>query len=148
SSQISDPAAGPPAAPVTWPDPPPAVATVQAQEPAAVPIDTRADSVSNDAERTARGGEPSNKAGTPIMIIIFPTLALGLAVVGMLSRFVIKDGAARRALAITDHPEPDRVDDQRQHAWHGDQNQLGSVDEGHALIIALSNHGLLPREAV
>jgi hypothetical protein len=82
------------------------------------------------------------------MIIIFPTLALGLAVVGMLSRFVIKDGAARRALAITDHPEPDRVDDQRQHEWHGDQNQLGSVDEGHALIIALSNHGLLRSEAV
>jgi hypothetical protein len=80
-------------------------------------------------------------------MIIFPTLALGLVLAGMLTRFVIRDGAVRRVLAIID-PEPDRVDRQRQHDWHGDQNRLGSVDAGLTLISALSDHGLVRSEHV
>jgi hypothetical protein len=41
----------------------------------------------------------------------------------------MKIAAARRARTIIDHPEPDRVDDQRQHEWRDDQEQHGSVDE-------------------
>ena len=41
-----------------------------------------------------------------------------------------------------DHPEPDRVDDQRQHEWRDDQDQHGSVDERReyqSLISAVSD---------
>jgi hypothetical protein len=81
-------------------------------------------------------------------MIIFPTLALGLVLAGMLTRFVIRDGAVRRLLAVIDHPERDRVDRQRQHDWHGDQDRLGSVDAGLTLISALSDHGLVRSEHV
>ena len=143
SSPTSDQAAAPPAAPVASPNPAPVVAAVQAQEPVAVPINSRADLAPNAAETTLLGGEPSNKAGTP-MLIIFPMLALGLVVAGMLTLFVTRDGAVRRVLAIID-PEPDKVDRQRQHEWHGDH---GSVDAGLALISALSDHGLVRSEHV
>jgi hypothetical protein len=127
SSQTSAQASGPaPAAPVAWPDAPPAVA-----------IDAPRDSVSDHTEKTARGGEPTNNAGMPM--ILFPILALGLTVVGLLS---MKISAARRARTIIDHPEPDRVDDQRQHEWRDDQDHHGSVDERReyrSLISAVSD---------
>ncbi len=52
-----------PAAPVAWPDAPAAVATVKAQDPIAVLTDAVSDSVSDNAERTARGDDPTNNAG-------------------------------------------------------------------------------------
>jgi hypothetical protein len=120
SSQTSAQGTGQaPAAPVTWPDAPPA------------------DSVSDDAERTARGGKPTNDDGIPM--IIFPILALGLTVVGTLS---MKIAAARRARAIIDHPEPDAVHDKRQE-WRDDQDQRVYVDERreyHSLIAAISDY--------
>ena len=144
SSQTSAQAAGPaPAAPVAWPDAPPAVATVKAQEPSAVPTDAPAESVSpkadarasDDAESTARGGEPTTNAGmagsltaTPMEMLLI--LALGLVVVGTLSRVVMKI------------PESDWVDDQRQHEWRNDQDH-GSVDErqeDHSLISPASDY--------
>jgi hypothetical protein len=137
SSQTSAQAAGPaPAGPPAWPDAPPAVATVKAQESIAVPTDARADSVRHkaqaqafdDAERTAWSSESTNNAGMPM---IFPVLALGLAVAGALSLVVMKIAAERRA----------RNDDQRQYEWHDDQDQHGSVDERHSLIWAVSDHG-------
>ena len=94
-SETSAQAAAPgPAAPVAWPDAPTAVATVKAQEPIAVLTDAPTDSVSDNAERTARGDDPTNNAGMPM--IIFLILALGLALVGTLSRDVMKIAAARR----------------------------------------------------
>jgi hypothetical protein len=91
SAQAAAPA---PAAPVVWPDAPPAVATVKAQEPAAVLTDAPADSASDNDERTARGDDLSNNAGMPM--VIFLMLGLGLALVGTLSRDVMKIAAARR----------------------------------------------------
>jgi hypothetical protein len=94
-SETSAQAAAPgPAAPVAWPDAPAAVATVKAQEPIAVLTDAPTGSVSDNAERTARGDDPTNNAGMPM--IIFLILALGLVLVGTLSRDAMKIAAARR----------------------------------------------------
>jgi hypothetical protein len=90
-SETSPQATAPPA--VIWPDAPPAVAAVKAQEPIAVPTDAAADLVSDDAERTARRTDPITNPGMPMIVI----LVLGLAGVGFLSRVVIKNAAARRA---------------------------------------------------
>jgi hypothetical protein len=152
SSQTGAQAAGPaPASPAAWPDAPPAVATVKAQEPTAVATDAPAASVSDDAEKTARRGEPTNNAGMPM--IIFPGLALGLAAVGILSLVVRKIAAARRARIIINHPEPDRVDDQDQHERRDDQDQHERRDdpdherqEYHSLISAVSDYTPLPAE--
>jgi hypothetical protein len=84
---------------VTWPDAPVAVAAVKAQEPIAVPTDARADSVSDDAEKTARRAEPTNNA--EMSIIIFLLLALGLAVVGIVSRVVVKSSIAPNPIRWT-----------------------------------------------
>jgi hypothetical protein len=78
-SETSAQAAAPaPAAPVVRPDAPPAVATVEAQEPVAVLTDAPADSASDNDERTARGDDLSNNAGMPMVIF----LMLGRAGVG------------------------------------------------------------------
>jgi len=81
-SQTSAQAA--PAAPVAWPDSPPAVGTIKAQEPiAAVLTDVNRGDDSTD-----------NAAGMPMMIFLI--LALGLALVGMLCRDFMKIAPARR----------------------------------------------------
>jgi hypothetical protein len=127
SPQTSAQAPGPaPATPAAWPD-----------APSALALDAPGDSVPDDAERTARGSEPTNNTGMPM--IIFPLLALGLTVVGLLS---MKIAAARRARTIIDHPGADRVDDQRQHEWRDGQDQHGPVDERreyHSLVSAVSD---------
>jgi hypothetical protein len=141
-SETSPQAAAPPA--VTWPDAAVALAAVKAPEPIAVPTDARADFVSDDAETTARRAEPTNNGGVPL--IIFPVLALGLVAVGMLSRVVVKVAAARRRRTITDHPEPDGVEDQHQHDWRGDHDPHRSVVKGqelHSLVLAVSDPGPL-----
>jgi hypothetical protein len=121
SSQTGVQAAGPaPAAPIGWPDAPPAVAPVKALDPIAVP----ADSVSGDGERIARSGEPTENAGTSI--IIFPILALALVAVGILSRVVMNESQS--------------IEDQDQHV---------SVDERrefHSLISVVSDTGLFRGE--
>ena len=94
------------------------------------PTGVLSDSVSGDAERIGRSGEPTKSAR---MITIFPILALGLAVVGILSRVVMKTVAARRA-------ESQSIDGQDQHV---------SVDERrefHSLISAVSDSGLFRAE--
>jgi len=75
--------------------------------------------------------------------MIFPSLALGLAAVGILSLVVIKTAAARRARIITSDPEPDMVDDQDEQEWRDDQDQHGSVDERQeydSLVSAVSDY--------
>jgi hypothetical protein len=139
SSQTNAQADAPTVAPVAWPDAPPAVAALKAPTAIAVPIDTLADAVSVGADRTDRGGKAINNTAMPI--IIFPILALGLTVVGMLS---MKVAAARRARAIRDHAEPDMVADLRQHEVRHDYDQHGSVDqrrEYQSLISAVSDYG-------
>ncbi len=129
--QTNAQAAGPaPAAPVAS-SAPPALATVKALDPIAVPSGVLSDSVSGDAQRIGLSGEPTKNAG--MLITIFPILALGLAVLGILSRVVMKIVAARRA-------ESQSVDDQDQHV---------SVDEWRefdSLISAVGDPGLFRAE--
>jgi len=116
-----------PAAPVASPAPP-ALATVKALEPTVVP----SDSMSGDAERIGRSGEPTENAGMLITILL-PILALGLAFVGILFRVFMRTVAARRAASQS-------IDDQDQHV---------SVDERqefHSLISAVSDSGLFRAE--
>ena len=121
---------------MTWPDAPVAVAAVKAQEPIAVPTDARADLVSDDAEKTARRAEPTNNAG--MSIIIFLLLALGLAVVGIVSRVVVKNVAARRARIIIDRSEPNTVDDQREHERRDDHPHAFLSSKGRSPFICRS----------
>jgi hypothetical protein len=138
-SETGPQAAAPPA--VTWPDAAVALAGVKAQEPTAVPTDARAESMSDDAQRTVRRTEPSKNGG--MLMIIFPVLALGLAGVGILSRVVIKNAAASRTRIIADHLEPDRVvDDQRRHKGRDDQYPRGG-QELHSLVLVVSDPGPL-----
>ena len=102
-------AAGPaPAAPATWPDVFPTVATVGAPEPGAVLADAGAESVGpktdtqvpDRTESTARGGEPTINAGMAGSLTAMPmliTLALGLVAAGAVTRVLMKIAAARRA---------------------------------------------------
>ena len=123
-------AAAPPA--VTSPDQSMAVAPVKAQEPIEVPTNAPANPVSDDAERTDRRADPTNRPGMPI--IIFTVLALGLVGVGV----VIKIAAARRRARITtDQPEPYTVDDHRQHEWRDDQYPHIEGQEFRSLLSAL-----------
>jgi len=117
---------------VTLPDASVAVPPVKAQEPIAVPTDAPANSVSDDAERSARPADPTNNPGMPI--IIFPVLALGLVGVGI----VIKTAAARRARITGDQQEPETVDDQRQHEWRDEQYLDESLVDGQELRLLVS----------
>ncbi len=122
-------------APMAWPEVPTAVAAAKAKE---VPTGAPANSVFDEAERTARGGAPTNRSRMPVIIV----LALGLAMIGTLSRDIIKNAVAHYARTIIDRPKSGTVDDLRQHQWRGGQNQHGSVDEREALISAVSDCGL------
>ena len=68
-----------------------------------------------------------------MLTTIFPILALGLAVVGILSRVVMKTVAVRRA-------ESQSIDDQHQHV------SVGEWREFHSLIAAVSDSGLFRAE--
>jgi hypothetical protein len=120
--QANAQAAGPaPAAPATWPDVLPPLATVGAPEPGAVLADAGAESVGpktdtqvpDRTESTARGGEPTINAGLAGSLTAMPmliTLALGLVAAGAITRVLMKIAAARRASVMIDHPDSDRVD--------------------------------------
>jgi hypothetical protein len=145
--QANAQAAGPaPAAPATWP------ATVGAPEPGAVLADAGAESVGpktdtqvpDRTESTARGGEPTINAGLAGSLTAMPmliALALGLVAAGAVTRVLMKIAAARRASVMIDHPDSDRVDDQRRPERHNDQEH-GFVDEpqeDEPVISAVSN---------
>ena len=145
--QANAQAAGPaPAAPATWP------ATVGAPEPGAVLADAGAESVGpktdtqvpERTESTARGGEPTINAGLAGSLTAMPmliALALGLVAAGAVTRVLMKIAAARRASVMIDHPDSDRVDDQRRPERHNDQEH-GFVDEpqeDEPVISAVSN---------
>ena len=133
--EASAPPANASAAPPVWPDPP--VATVKTQEPAALSSDTRTESsrptadtrVSDDAESTARGGALTTNSGTTTSAAVtpvemFPIIALGLIVAGLLLRVVMKITAARRRRITIDRH--DRIDDRLEHELREDQIARGS----------------------
>ena len=120
--------------PGAWPESPPAVGTVQTQESIAVPTDARADSAdikadtlaSNDAESTAGSGEPTTNVGMAGSPQVFLIIALGLAVVGILSRIVMTIAARRRARVVFNYPKSDPVEDRGPDEWRDAQDEYGS----------------------
>ena len=78
-----------------------------ARDSAGAKADTLA---ANDAESTARSGEPTTNVGMAgslrATLQMFLIIALGLVVVGILSRIVMTIAAARRARVVFNHPNP------------------------------------------
>jgi hypothetical protein len=121
SSQInaSEPVAG---RPVTWPDPPPTVGTIKAQETASAPTDARVDTVhskedalaSDDVESTARDDVPTASTWMTSFLRLKPKVflifALGLAMVGTLFGILMKMAAKRRRRLILKEPASNQVD--------------------------------------
>jgi hypothetical protein len=102
SAQTAAPA--PNAEPLAWPDTGP---RIKAQGPTNA---SSAASASDYAERIIRSREQNKNAGMPM--IIFFIIALGLAVVGILSRVVIKNiknASARRARIVIGYPGPNKI---------------------------------------
>jgi hypothetical protein len=143
SSEASAQGAAPPM--VAPHDPPIEVASAKAQESAAIPPHTRVDGMSDESENSARSGGSISNGATAM--IVFPLLALGLALVGVGSRFLVKHHAARRGRAIQaiiDEPGLDRVKDQGAHQRGDDLQRRESVVEGqelHSFISAVSDQG-------
>jgi hypothetical protein len=110
SAQTAAPA--PNAEALAWPD---TVPRIKAQGSVEVSTDASAASASDYIERIARSREQTKNAG--MRMIIFLIIALGLAVVGILSRVVIKNiknASARRARIVIDYLGPDTIDDMPQ----------------------------------
>jgi hypothetical protein len=97
----------------------------------------------DEAENSARSG-PINNGATPMMI--FPVLALGLALLGIGSRFLIKRTALRRAQIATGESELDWTNDQRPDDGRDGLNlQEAAVEaqEFHSFVSAVSDEGTL-----
>jgi hypothetical protein len=141
----SEPGARSAAAPVAAsPDPPIAAVSVKTQEPAATPPRNRADEVSDEAENGTRSDGPINNGATPMTI--FPVLALGLALLGIGSRFLIRYAAARRMLTVIDEARRDRANDQGRHEGRDGLRRQVPVVEGqefHSFVSAVSDRGTL-----
>jgi len=121
------------------PDAPIAVAPVKNRGSAWTFPPSRADAVPDETENSARSGGPVNNAATPMAI--FPVLALGLALLGIGSRFLIKHGALRRARIVMGERELARQDNGRDGL-----HQQESVVEGqefHSFVSAVSDDGPL-----
>jgi hypothetical protein len=100
-----------------------AAAATQSLEPKA------ATKVPDEAESTGRGGKQTVAASLTAAPMVL-TLALGLVAAGAASRVVMKIAAARRAIEMTNRPESDWVDVQRQSEGRNNQEHE-FVDELH-----------------
>jgi hypothetical protein len=120
--------------PMVWaPDRPTSVTSTKPQESGAL-TGTDADVMSDEAENNPRSSGPINNAATPM--IVFPVLALGLALLGIGSRFLIKHDAARRA----------QVNDRGRHEGRDGLHRQESVIQGqefHSFVSVVSDQGTL-----
>jgi hypothetical protein len=124
------------------PDQPNPVASARPQEYAANPARTRADVMLDEADNSARSSGPINNGATPM--IIFPLLALGLALLGIGSRFLVKHGVSRRAWTIIREAEFGRMNHQGWREGRDDVHRQDSVvrqQELNSFISAVSDQG-------
>jgi hypothetical protein len=136
SLQTSAQLVGPTTVAPAQPDVLPTVATVRA-EPGTVLAAAATQSlepkaatkVPDEAESTGRGGKQTVAASLTAAPMVL-TLALGLVAAGAASRVVMKIAAARRAIEMTNRPEPDWVDGQWQSEGRNSQEHE-FVDELH-----------------
>jgi hypothetical protein len=76
-----------------------------------------------------------------LLVLSVAALIAALVAAGAVTRVLMKIAAARRASVMIDHPDSDRVDDQRRPERHNDQEH-GFVDEpqeDEPVISAVSN---------
>jgi hypothetical protein len=123
-------------------DPAITIASAKIQESAAARI--RVDAPADEAENNARNGGSANNATIPI--VVFPVLALWLALLGMGSRALAKRAAARGAQVVADGRRLDPANDK---AWcdeRGNPDRQELAIEGqelNSLISAVSDQGAL-----
>lgn len=120
------------APPPVWPDPP-TTAAIKVQEANAETADVRVDLVSDDG--SARSGEQAKNFGMPM--IVFPVLALGLVVVGIGSRVVLKNAASHRACTV-EGAETDATPGPTRPKRRADQYQSGFIQEEQELHSSIS----------
>jgi hypothetical protein len=112
------------------------------QESAA--IRTRVDVPSDEAENSVRSGGSTNNAAIPI--VVFPVLALWLALLGIGSRMLVKHAAARGAQAAADEHRLDPANDKGWRGERGNPDRQEFAVEGqelNSLISAVSDQGAL-----
>jgi hypothetical protein len=123
-------------------DPAIAIASAKIQESAATR--TRVDVLADEAENSARSGGSANNAAIPI--VVFPVLALWLALLGIGSRMLVKHAAARGEQAVADEYRLDPANDKGWRGERGDPDRQEFAIEGqelNSLISAVSDQGAL-----
>jgi hypothetical protein len=105
---------------------------------------TRVDVPSDEAENSARSGTSANNAAIPM--VVFPVLALWLALLGIGSRMLVQHAAARGAQASAHEHRLDPANDK---GWRGERINPGRQEfaiegqELNSLISAVSDQGAL-----
>jgi hypothetical protein len=125
--------------PMVRPDPPVAAAVIMSREASAAPGDVHVNLVSEDP--VARSGEQANNFGLPI--IVFPALALGLVVMGIGSRVVVRNAALHR-VRVTDSAQASAAAAESPAEQLPSRYERGLVREEqelHSFITALSDRG-------
>ena len=123
-------------------DPTIAIASARIQE--SVATRTR---VEDEAENSARSGGSANNGAIPM--VVFPVLALWLALLGIGSRMLVKHAAARSAQAVADEHRLDPANDQGWRGQRGNPDRQEFAVEGQeldSLISAVSDQGALPAD--
>lgn len=122
------------------PDPAIAISSAKIQESAVTR--TRMDVSSDEAENSARSGGPANNAAIPM--IVFPLLALWLALLGIGSRMLATHAAARGAQTIVDEHQLEPAYDEGRRGGAGNPDRQEFAIEGqelNSLISAVSDQG-------
>ena len=119
-----------------------AIASAKIQE--SVATSTRVDVPADEAENSAPSGGSANSAAIPILV--FPVLALWLALLGIGSRLLVKQAAARGAQAVADERSLDPANDKGWRGERGNPSRQELAIEGqelNSLISAVSDQGAL-----
>jgi hypothetical protein len=119
-----------------------AIASAKIQE--SVATSTRVDVPADEAENSAPSGGSANNAAIPILV--FPVLALWLALLGIGSRLLVKQAAARGTQAVADERWLDPANDKGWRGERGNPSRQELAIEGqelNSLISAVSDQGAL-----
>jgi hypothetical protein len=122
----------------------PAIAIASAKIQESVATRTRVDVPADEAENSVRSGGSANNAAIPI--VVFPVLALWLALLGIGSRVLAKHAAARGAQAVADERQFDPANYKGWRGERGDPDRQELAIEGqelNSLISAVSDQGAL-----
>jgi hypothetical protein len=131
---------------VIWPDPPPMASSVTPREANAAALDAPVNPVFDSTDRVARDAEPTSKVEIPMAI--FPALALGLVVIGLGVRFLMKDSAAGRAQEVDNTGAVTILDDDHTKSSDNrpaDEPTSFGEDDFLSFVSAVSGRGPLDR---